>query len=284
MHQPGVGDLCAVEFQRFQVGEPFDVHQPGVGNLDPTQIQHLEARQVFEPPQPGIGDFRVGQPQLLKIDKTLQVHQPSVADLGVGEWSEWWVESFVIDDARLDGMVQMKLITLSPSADMFELFVPQIWPTGGDYAYPDELAQEVTNRVGNFLQNPARDALGVVDDNTYFELLEFHHSRLADIALYLAKERDPDWDMIFIETHASDYANHFFVPQADPVSGASPEVIDRCWQGLTNTYASIDRMIGRILSLADDDTLIVFASDHGGTPSQYQAVDIDKVLEETSKK
>jgi predicted AlkP superfamily phosphohydrolase/phosphomutase len=34
------------------------------------------------------------------------------------------------------------------------------------------------------------------------------------------------------------------------------------------------------LTLAGEDTLIVFASDHGGTPSQFRAIDIDTVLEE----
>jgi len=198
-----------------------------------------------------------------------------VADLGVGEWIDWWVDTFVIDGETIDGAVTMKLITLSPAADMFELFVPQIWPTAGDYAYPDGLAQEVTDRVGNFLQNPARDALGVIDDDTYFEMLDFHHSRLANTALYLAGERDPDWDVLFVETHASDYANHFFLPQADPVSGAAPEVIQRCREGLARTFTSIDQMIGKVVTLAGDDTLIIFASDHGGYKEKDGECEID---------
>ena len=35
------------------------------------------------------------------------------------------------------------------------------------------------------------------------------------------------------------------------------------------------------MELADDDTVILVCSDHGGTPNQFQAVDIAKVLEET---
>ena len=41
----------------------------------------------------------------------------------------------------------------------------------------------------HFLQNPARDALGVIDDETYFELLEYHHQRLADVAQHLTSTR-----------------------------------------------------------------------------------------------
>jgi predicted AlkP superfamily phosphohydrolase/phosphomutase len=205
----------------------------------------------------------------------------TICDLGVGEWSDWWVDTFVLDGVPLEGTVRMKLLSLSPNADMFELFVPQIWPTGGEYAYPDGLAEEITMNIGNFLQNPARDALGVIDDDTYFELLDFHHNRISDIVNYLTRERVPDWDALFVETHASDYANHFFIPQADRISGAVPDVIQRCQAGVTRTYASIDRMIGNILTLVDDDTVVVFASDHGGTPSKYRAIDIDQVLEET---
>jgi predicted AlkP superfamily phosphohydrolase/phosphomutase len=71
------------------------------------------------------------------------------------------------------------------------------------------------------------------------------------------------------------------LPQADEVSGADPETLQRCRAGLARTFASIDRMIGELMTLAGDDTLVVLASDHGGTPSQFRAIDIDQVLEET---
>jgi predicted AlkP superfamily phosphohydrolase/phosphomutase len=40
-------------------------------------------------------------------------------------------------------------------------------------------------------------------------------------------------------------------------------------------------MIGKLMALADDDTVVVVTSDHGGTPSQFMAVDVARVLEET---
>lgn len=204
--------------------------------------------------------------------------EESVADLGVGDWSEWWLDSFTIDDEDVDGYVRMKLVDISPDGDIFELFVPQIWPRGG-YTQPTEVARSIDEEVGNFLQNPARDALGVVDDDTYFELLDFHHQRLADVADHLTA--DDEWDALFIETHASDYASHFFLGQAHSFSGADEETVERCRQGLYRTYKSIDDMIGRVADLADEETLIVVVADHGGTPNQFQAVQIEDVLEET---
>ena len=201
----------------------------------------------------------------------------SVADLAVGQWTDWWLDSFTIDGEELKGYVKMKLVTLSPEADMFELFVPQIWPTEG-YTKPLEVAHEIDEQVGNFLQNPARDALGVVDDDSYFELLDFHHQRLADVAKYLTGSRE--WDTLFVETHASDYTSHFFLGQADEISGADEATFERCRQGVVRTYKSIDDMIGCLVELADDGTVVAVVSDHGGTPNQFQAVKIERVLEE----
>jgi len=202
----------------------------------------------------------------------------AVADLGVGEWSDWTLDRYTIDEKPIQGYLRLKLITLSPTADRFELFTPQIWPTGGDYAVPNGVAEDIFRQVGPFLQNPARDALGVFDDDTYFELLDFHHQRLADVADYLTT-RNP-WDLLMIETHASDYASHFFLAQADPISGANPATIERCRSGVARTYESIDRMIGRVLSLVDDETTVAVVSDHGGTPNQHHPVDINVVLEQ----
>ena len=201
-----------------------------------------------------------------------------IADLSVGDWSEWWLDSFNIDGKDIEGYVRMKLITLTGSGDAFELFVPQIWPKT-DYTVPADVATSIDENVGSFLQNPARDALGQVDDDTYFELLDYHHQRLADVATYLAS--NTVWDLLMVETHAPDYASHFFLSQADEMSGASPETIHRCREGLRRTYESVDNMIGQIVELADEDTVVLICADHGGTPNQFRAIDIEMVLEET---
>jgi predicted AlkP superfamily phosphohydrolase/phosphomutase len=202
--------------------------------------------------------------------------QNILAELSPGQWSNWVTDSFQIDGSRVDGNVRLKLITLSETADQFELFMPQIWPTKG-YTYPEGVAEEIYENIGPFLQNPGRDALGLIDDGTFFELLEYHHDNLSDVARYLTATRP--WDILFVETHASDYCDHFFIGQSDPVSGADPDTIRRCREGLNSTYASIDRWIGRILKIADSDTVVVIASDHGGTPSQFQPIDVNDVLE-----
>jgi len=199
----------------------------------------------------------------------------SLSELQVGVWSSWHEESFVIDGREITGNLRFKLITLTPEADTIELFIPQIWPTEG-YSYPSGVASQLYQHLGPFLQNPARDVLGLIDDNTYFELLEYHHQHLADIAQELTTRNR--WDILFTETHASDYGDHFFIGQADMVEGLDSSIYNRCREGLARTYSSIDRWIGRIMQLADDETVIVIASDHGGTSTRYHIVEVNDVL------
>lgn len=199
-------------------------------------------------------------------------------DLAVGQWSPLVLERFTIGGEAVSGHIQCKLIELAPDASRLELFFPQIWPVSG-YTFPDEVGGELLEAVGPFRQNPGRDALGVIDDDTYFECLEDHLQRLSNVAIHLTKTR-PQWSGLFTQTHATDYANHFFVAQSDPISGAKPEVVARNYQGMVRTYAACDRWIGRLMAaLLDDDTVFCLVSDHGGTPTTYRQADAAKTLE-----
>jgi predicted AlkP superfamily phosphohydrolase/phosphomutase len=199
------------------------------------------------------------------------------ATLAPGQWADWWRDSFTIDDQAVEGSVRCKLMALSPDGGRMELFFPQMWPITG-YTYPEAIAQDIYDNVGPFLQNPARDAMGLIDDETYFEVLDYHLDCLADTCLYLMDAHK--WDLLFTETHASDYANHFFLRFADPISGAEPAIVERSWQGLVRTYQSMDRMVGSLMTKMDEDTILVLMSDHGGTPHRHGRLEIEEILEQ----
>ena len=200
----------------------------------------------------------------------------AIADLAVADWSDWSRQQFTIGSRPLTGYVRFKLITLTPDADTFEVFMPQVWATEG-YTYPEEVAAEIDTHVGPFLQNPGRDTLGLVDDETFFELLDMHHACLADVAHHLCATRD--WDVLFTEVHSLDYGNHFFMAQTDPRCGAPESVVARSLEGMTRLIASVDRWVGRLLELQDDETVVVVTSDHGGTPDFVPPIAAADVLE-----
>ena len=201
----------------------------------------------------------------------------AIADLAVADWSDWSRQQFTIGSRPLTGYVRFKLITLTSDGDTFEVFMPQVWATEG-YTYPEEVATEIDTHVGPFLQNPGRDTLGLVDDETFFELLDMHHACLADVAHHLCATRD--WDVLFTEVHSLDYGNHFFMAQTDPRCGAPESVVARSLEGMTRLIASVDRWVGRLLELQDDETVVVVTSDHGGTPDFVPPIAAEDVLKE----
>jgi predicted AlkP superfamily phosphohydrolase/phosphomutase len=261
-----------------------------VRDVDPVELRPgadgaREAELILRPlarSQPRMRRGREGEPKRYRAVvkdgrcRVLGADGAELADLAPGEWSDWRRDRFVIDGVPLEGNLRFKLITLTD--DALELFVPQVWPVDGDWAYPDGLAAELTERTGPFLQNPMRDALGVIDDDTYFELLEYHHEQLARVAHHLAATRP--WELLAVETHASDYTSHFFLQHADESSGAPPEVVARCRRGVERTFASMDRLIGRLIELRDAETVMAVISDHGGTPTGHRPVDVEQVLVE----
>jgi predicted AlkP superfamily phosphohydrolase/phosphomutase len=265
-------------------------------NLPASQRPPLEAEIVIRPlhrGRPGMLRGTEGQPRrffalLLAstaagYDRVLVTRErdaaASLAELAPRAWSDWRREAFVIDGASVEGHLRFKLMALSPEADEFALFVPQIWPVDG-YTQPAEIAAELLAAAGPFLQNPARDALGVIDDDTYFELVDYHLEWLAKASLHLARTKP--WDLLFVENHVPDYANHFFIPRCDPVSGAAPKVIERSYRGVVRGIVAVDRLIGRLMELDDGETLFVLVSDHGGTPERHGQTDVADVLEQAA--
>ena len=292
----GEQDSEAVDPSALQSGEAVDWIEvrpaSGWANAPQSTLPPLEAELVIRPLARGRENMLRGRQSSPRsyyaliyaqgregYDRVLLAEDKdgcrALATLSPRQWSEWWQDRFTIDGKAVEGSVRCKLMRLSADGQRVELFFPQIWPIEG-YTQPKGVARELFEHVGPFLQNPARDALGLIDDETYFQVLAMHLGCLADTTTYLMDHHR--WDLLFTETHASDYANHFFLRLSDPLSGAETAVRERCYRGLVRTYQAIDRWIGRLMERMDEDTLFVIASDHGGTPDKHRRVSVEEAL------
>jgi predicted AlkP superfamily phosphohydrolase/phosphomutase len=294
----GEKDPEKVDPSALQTGAQADLVQirpaEGWANAPQSAKPPLEAELVMRPlhrGQPRMLRGKVGTPKSYwaliyasgdDYDRLLVAPEKdganAFADLGVKAWSDWWTDDFVIDGEAVEGNVRCKLIALSEDGQHIELFFPQIWPTEGDFTFPAHISAEITAEVGPFLQNPARDALGLIDDDTYFEVLDYHFQCLAKTSQYLLSTYD--WNLFYTETHASDYGSHYFLRQADPICGADPDVVARSYEGLVRTYKAMDWWMGELMTLMDEDTMLAIVSDHGGTPDKYGRTDVEQVLVE----
>ena len=184
----------------------------------------------------------------------------------------------LMPQGKVKGSFRFKLISLSRDASKMELFSTQIWPISG-FTQPPELGEELFQQVGPFFTNPARDALHYewIDERTFYELMDYQHQWLAKAAKYLTGTKE--WDLYFTETHCGDYINHFYMEQLNVQGGATEAQVRNAISWLTRHYQSIDRLLGELMALADEDTLVGVISDHAGTPSPWGFTDVRAVLE-----
>lgn len=200
------------------------------------------------------------------------------ADISPGQWTPNIELDFETRTGTKRGAFRCKLLTLSPDAREFKLYVTIINALEG-WSYPEEIASEIRSSDG--LPSP-RDGyfplmLGWIDLETLVELAEFQHTWTADALCYLLANKE--WDLLFLHSHCPDWMYHTFSSSLDPLT--NPNGGDRGMhvRAETRLYQSLDGMIGRILEHADEDTLVVITSDHGAKAKHRRFMVRDLLVE-----
>ncbi|MGB5912987.1 MAG: alkaline phosphatase family protein [Promethearchaeia archaeon] len=129
--------------------------------------------------------------------------------------------------------------------------------TESNYTYPPELKEEIKEKIGNYIL----DANFRVEDKTVLlqEIREMTEIQFKTIK-YLMKNKD--WDYFHFVIIGLDRFHHAFWKYFDkehakyaPGNQFEPE--------MRNYYKYLDKEVGEILNLLDENTTVVVASDHG---------------------
>ncbi|NQU76485.1 MAG: alkaline phosphatase family protein, partial [Planctomycetes bacterium] len=195
-----------------------------------------------------------------------------IATLRVGEWSSWLPITY--PQTKQKGYVRVRLLALSADGREFTLYTTSVMPDRG-WAHPVELGPELTQRFGPFMPNIngcdtnqdfARLAttLGEAGENAVLDLCRFQCEWMVDAARHItAKE---DWGFLWTQSHIPDNVQHLWMDMADPLTTDEPETNARYAALIDRAYEILDDFVGGMMSLADDETIIVAVSDHGFLP------------------
>ncbi len=156
-------------------------------------------------------------------------------------------------------------------------FVPLTWPVKpfegiiisgppalvekGKFAYPQEIENEVENISDNNFQMDIRFFRDLTKKDISENIKKVTKNHL-EIMKYLIKNKD--WDFFFGVITGSDRMNHSFWRYSDPEHrkyDPNSEFKDT----LKNFYKFLDKELGEIMNLLDEDTTIIVLSDHGFT-------------------
>jgi predicted AlkP superfamily phosphohydrolase/phosphomutase len=205
--------------------------------------------------------------------------EAALADLRPGEWSPVIRRVFETDEGPREAAFRCKVVELSPDGERFRLYVTALCAVDGYAAYPPAVAGEIRSEEGLPLPRGGYIpfTLGWIDAETFLDLVEFEAIWMTDACTYLLKNKE--WDLFFVQEHAPDFAYHTFSSKLDPLTAESDEEV-ATYQALELAiYKIVDRFVGRLLEVADEETVVAIVSDHGAKPLT-PGFSADRVLEE----
>lgn len=185
--------------------------------------------------------------------------------IGPRQWSEPVEHDFrIIADGRIEkGVFRCKLMQLSDDAEEFKLYVSGVagrtqFISPASAAADIDFSRQITaNDIGlvAFLH-------GIIDTETVCELVEFHSAWLWNTIECLMKA-NPDWDLFYMHSHPIDWFYHGWLSDLDSKDDKVREAAEKMERHI---YTVEDRLLGRLMDIMGDDTLICCCSDHGATP------------------
>ena len=188
------------------------------------------------------------------------------------------------DEGPKKAAIWFRLLRLE--GDMLALWTPPLYPVEG-FTYPPELGPKLVEKIGPFTPKIwAGLEEGWIDDATFYEWYDYHNQWLAEASLYLLESHP--WDIFLLQCHALDHAQHLYLSKFDPKTADVRQ--EHAWfprlppaevarEMLPKHYESVDRVIGKVTEIADEETVILVVSDHGAVAS-VDEVHVNKVLEQ----
>lgn len=198
----------------------------------------------------------------------------------LGEWSERAELVFETDRGMRRAFFRVKLLSLSDDGRDVKVYFTTFCSLEGA-TYPPEIAKELEENITKGLPIRAMEdavALGWVDYETYFEMLDMENKWLGEVAYYLLTKKE--WDIFYMHAHAPDHTYHLMLNRLD--HDPDPEIRKRLAELEKEMYISLDRMVGRILEAVGDDTVVALVSDHGACPTEpgFKRISANDILEQ----
>ncbi len=211
----------------------------------------------------------------IQIDKSakkitiLSAGQPDSIELGEGQWSDWFRVKFKVGMLQsIKGMVRFHLVRVSP---IFELYVS---PVNFDpdapmfpISSPPEYARELAKNVGTFyttgmVEDHGGLNNGRIDEEAYLSQCETVLREREQMMLYELDRLDEGFFFCLFDT--PDRVQHMFWRFGDLENPINMEPIrPEMKRVVEDHYRACDEIVGRAMSFADEQTLMIVLSDHG---------------------
>ncbi len=215
-------------------------------------------------------DITVHPDPILKKVVIRSSGSPRELEIKEGHWSDWLHVKFKLSMLQsIRGMVRFHLIRLEPTLELYASplnFEPEapLFPI----SHPPEYAGELAARIGAF------HTTGMVEDHTGINNERIGEEAFLDQCDQAWREREAmmlhelqrfDEGLFYCLFDTPDRVQHLFWRYREPDHPANrgataPAEMTRV---IEDHYRKGDKVVGKALEFADDETLVIVLSDHG---------------------
>lgn len=203
-----------------------------------------------------------------------------------GKWSENIYEEIATEKGKKKVVFKVKLIDISSDGNFIKLYFSPLCNLEG-WAFPKSIEKELGKIDGLPTPNSfyASRSLGWIDFETLSDLIDFQNIWYGEAVNYLLKNKE--WSLFFMHAHCPDHFYHSFMNALEPGVNKDETLRKAAEKAESNFYASLDRMIGKILEAVDEEkTMVIITSDHGATPTEnldktgYKPFNVNDIFKE----
>ena len=203
--------------------------------------------------------------------------QSVVADLVQGQWSQWNPIQLKWQNLNIATDFKIKLIKLQniDTADKVFFRIRYFYNNLNRHiSRPSEISDEILGETGpmvDFADNfPAQLVSYAEDKQTFLEEAEMSFDWHARAASLILGKYQPDVFIHDIYTPNQMLSSRWWLGFIDPKSQRYKTVAEdqrkQLWDEVLTMYKRLDDILGEYLKKADNNTMIVFSSDHGVAP------------------
>lgn len=191
-----------------------------------------------------------------------------------GSWSDWEDVTLSWKDQSFDSQTRIKVIKLWPESGNFRIRV--FFNNMNKFiTEPSRIAKEITENIGpmvDFVDNwPAQLIYEEEDKETFFEEVKDSLLWHKKATKFIMNEYEPDAFIQDIYTPNQMLTARWWTRHVDPNRiGYSETRAEKAWDDILILYQGLDAILGVAMENADDNTYIVFSSDHGVIPLYKQ--------------
>ncbi|MFX0070878.1 MAG: alkaline phosphatase family protein [Candidatus Hermodarchaeota archaeon] len=187
------------------------------------------------------------------------------------EWSDWISIKINTAHGELPCLLKVKILDINEEGEKIKIQSSAVFNIKG-WTKPDSLGEEIIRNVPIYEPPEVHEVEYLITGEIEPYLLYAREEATSIAEAIKFTKNHLGWNVCFFHIHFLDTVNHRtlgFLHKDSPLY--SEASMEKANNSAKTAYMIMDELIGNLKSCIDDDTLVIFVSDHGAIPTWKNA-------------